>query len=315
MKYVLGIDLGGTFIKVGVIRDGELLAYNTFASDSERGLQRNLPLIRQAAERLLDRCGAVQNRLAGVGIAFPGIVDIDGRRVISTNRKYNDAPHIDLPAWTADTWHCDCFMDNDARMSAVAEWKYGEGRGCNNMVLMTIGTGIGTAVIQKGSLMRGSHYQAGCLGGHFTINYNGRTCSCGNRGCIEAESGSRTLPEIAGETEGFAESPISREAKIDFEALFRLAGNGDPFCLRLRDRYLNLWGAALVNYIHAYDPEVVILGGGVLKSREVIVPHLQRFIDRYAWTPSSSVPIRCSDMYETSALLGAAYCALDKRLQ
>lgn len=315
MKYALGIDMGGTVIKIGLVRGGKLLSYNTFASDSLRGLRSHLPRIRKEIDALLEKYGVVANDLAGIGVAFPGIVDVGNRRVISTNQKYDDATQIDLSAWIRDNWHCASFLDNDARMSAVAEWKYGEGRGSDDIVMMTIGTGIGTAVVQQGRLMRGVHCQGGCLGGHFTINYDGRECSCGNKGCIEAESGSRSLPAIARETEGFEQSPLSREREIDFKTLFRLAGAGDPFCLHLRNRCLDIWGTAIVNYIHAYDPEMVILGGGVMKSREVILPYLQNFVDSHAWTPSAKVPLKCSDMYETAALLGAAHCITDPQLQ
>lgn len=315
MKCALGIDLGGTVIKAGLVCDGELLSYATFASDSVNGLGNRLPRIRQQTDALLARHGVTPGQLAGIGVAFPGIVDVRNRRVLSTNQKYDDAPHIDLPGWVRENWGCDCFLDNDARMSLVAEWKYGEGRGSDDIVMMTLGTGIGTAVVQNGRLMRGIHGQGGCLGGHFTVHLDGRPCSCGNKGCVEAESGSRSLPLIARETEGFAQSPLSRAEQIDFRTLFRLAGAGDSFSIRLRDRCLDIWGTAVVNYIHAYDPEVVILGGGIMKSRETILPHLQNFVDRYAWTPSAKVRLKCSDMYETAALLGAAHCITDKQLQ
>lgn len=315
MKYTLGIDLGGTVIKIGLVGGTELLSYCIFTADSINGLGNHLPRIQQEVDTLLTRYNVPPRALIGVGMAFPGLVDIKTRRVISTNQKYDDAPQIDLPAWVHENWGCKCFLDNDARMSLVAEWKYGEGRGSDDIVMMTIGTGIGTAVIQGGHLMRGLHCQGGCLGGHLTVNYDGRTCSCGNKGCIEAESGSRNLPDIARETPGFSQSPLCRESAIDFKTLFGLAAAGDPFSIALRNRCLDMWGTAIVNYIHAYDPEVVVLGGGVMKSRAIILPYLQNFVNRYAWTPSSKVTLRCSEMYETAALLGAAYCVTDQQLQ
>ena len=83
-------------------------------------------------------------------------------------------------------WNVDFFIDNDARLAAVGEWKYGAGKDTDNLVVMTIGTGIGTSVIMNGKLLRGKHFQAGCLGGHFSVKYNGSMCTCGNSGCVEA---------------------------------------------------------------------------------------------------------------------------------
>jgi len=248
-------------------------------------------------------------------MAFAGQVDVKGKRVLSTNKKYDDAQGLDLVAWARERWGCPFFIDNDARMAAVGEWQYGAGRGVDDLVTMTIGTGIGTAVINGGMLPRGGHSQFGCLGGHLTVRVGGRKCTCGNLGCVEAESGSWALPLIAREREGFANSALSREEKIDYAALFRLAGEGDDFSVRLRNHCMDVWGAAIVTYIHAYDPDMVILGGGVLRSAEVIVPYLQHHIDENAWTPRHRVTVRCAELGDASAILGAVHCLLNPELQ
>lgn len=316
----IGIDLGGTIVKIGLV-DGERLAgHITIPVDSSGGLRGVLPKIEKAVDELLASASAGAKDgpacpVAGVAIAFAGQVDVPGKRVVATNKKYDDAYELDLEAWARGRWGCPLFIDNDARMAAVGEWRYGAGRGANNLVMMTIGTGIGTAVINDGRVFRGGHSQFGCLGGHLTVRVGGRKCTCGNLGCVEAESGSWALPIIARESEGFEQSPLAHEKKIDYETLFRIAGSGDEFSKKIRDNCMDVWGSAIVTYIHAYDPDMVVLGGGVLRSAEVIVPYLQHHVDRYAWTPHHRVPIKCAELGDTSAILGAVCCLANPQLQ
>lgn len=108
-------------------------------------------------------------------------------------------------------------------MAVLGEWKYGAGRGYNNVVMMTIGTGIGTGVIIDGKVLYGEHFQAGSLGGHFVVDYKSRRCSCGNNGCVEALSSSYFLPEIIWEDATLSENFRIRADKYDFKEIFTLA--------------------------------------------------------------------------------------------
>jgi len=309
----IGIDLGGTIVKVGLVEGEKLLGHLSMPVDSARGLADALPTVEKAIGELLAAHPAGQ--LEGVAMAFAGQVDVKNKRVLATNKKYDGANGLDLVEWARARWNCPFFIDNDARMAAVGEWQYGAGRGVVNIVTMTIGTGIGTAVVNDGRVFRGGHSQFGCLGGHLTVRVGGRKCTCGNHGCVEAESGSWALPIIARESEGFSDSLLSREEKIDYATLFRLAGRGDAFSVRLRDNCMEVWGAAIVTYIHAYDPDVVVLGGGVLRSAKVIIPFLQRYIDENAWTPHHRVEGKCAELGDTSAILGAVCCIMNPQLQ
>lgn len=129
---------------------------------------------------------------------FPGLVDPIHNRVISTNEKYDDACSISLDKWAWENWEVPFCMDNDARLAVAGEWWQGAARGKNNVVMMTIGTGIGTGVVIDGRLLYGQHFQAGSLGGHFVLDYKGRRCSCGNKGCVEALSSSFSCRPLSG---------------------------------------------------------------------------------------------------------------------
>ena len=162
-------------------------------------------------------------------------------------------------------WNVDFFIDNDARLAAVGEWKFGAGNDTNDLVVMTIGTGIGTSVITEGKLLRGKHFQAGCLGGHISVVYNGRMCTCGNKGCVEAYASTWSLKKRIEEHETFNKSSLSTVAVIDFETLFAEADKNDALAIYFKNDCIDLWSAAIVNLIHAYDPEVVVIGGGVMQ--------------------------------------------------
>jgi glucokinase len=192
-------------------------------------------------------------------------------------------------------------------MATVGEWKFGAGLGSDDIVMVTVGTGIGTSVVIEGKLLRGKHYQAGCLGGHFTVNYSGKQCSCGNIGCVEAEAATWNLAALARNHPNYSNSALSKEEIIDFAALFKLAKSGDLIANEIKLHCLNVWTAGIISYIHAYDPEKVILGGGILKSQAEIVPYIQDKVDKHAWTPWGKVAIIASSLDDSAAIVGATF--------
>jgi glucokinase len=198
-------------------------------------------------------------------------------------------------------------MDNDARCALIGEWQYGKGKGYDDVVLMTIGTGVGSSAVIEGRVLRGKHFQAGCLGGHFTINIHGATCNCGNIGCVETEASTWNIENIARQNADWLRSSLSREKQIDFECIFRLANDGDALAKEIRNQCVEIWGAAAVNLIHAYDPEILVIGGGVMASADFIIPYIQQKTDAHAWTPWGKVKIAAAENINAAALLGAAW--------
>lgn len=292
-NHYIGIDLGGTRVKLGLITEGRVVARRVIPASA--GLEASLSVIRGEVDGLLYGNQVSRASLRGIGLAFAGLVDFSAQRILSTNKKYDDAPGVDLPGWVRQHWGVPFFMDNDARMAAVGEWKYGAGRDTEDLVVMTIGTGIGTAAIIEGRLLRGRHFQAGCLGGHISVQYEGRPCTCGNKGCLEAYGSTWSL---AGRVGGIA----------DFEGLFAAAESGNAEALRVRQDCYDVWSAGVVNLIHAYDPEVVVLGGGALSRANEILPYVTEKVDRHAWTPWGNVSIRATQLHGDAAVLGVMHC-------
>jgi glucokinase len=171
--------------------------------------------------------------------------------------------------------------------------------------MITLGTGIGAAAMIEGRLLRGKHSQAGCLGGHIPAVYNGRPCMCGNVGCVEAEASTWALPSICESWPGFAGSLLASEPRLDLKALFRCSAAGDGIAVAIRDRFLHVWAAGAVGLIHAYDPEVLVLGGAVMQSSGQVLPFLREYVTAHAWTPWGKVRVSPAKLGRDSALLGA----------
>ena len=305
MSTYLGIDLGGTIVKLGLVRNGKILAKTTVGADSQAGLDHMMGPIGEASDRLLALTGTVD--LSGVTLAFPGIVDGRINRAVSTNAKYNDAPKVDLESWVKEKYHVPFAMDNDARMALVGEWIHGAGRGAENMVMMTIGTGIGTGAVVDGRPLHGRNWCAGSLGGHFVIDYKGRRCSCGNVGCVEAQASSFFLPKIIGEDASLSVSFRRDETNFNFKILFEKFRFADPEAMHVVTECMNVWSAAIVTYIHAYDPEIIVVGGGIMKSADIILPYLRERVYSLAWCPLAKPEIVVSELGDDAALLAAEY--------
>jgi glucokinase len=307
-KYSIGIDLGGTRIKIGLVADGAVQLEKIIPADAANNLQSNLGNLKKEIDLLLNEPGSKGASFSGIGLAFPGIVDPVNKKILSTNDKYDDAIGMDVKGWVKDSWDVPFFLDNDARMAAVGEWKYGAGQDTDNLVVMTIGTGIGTAAIIEGNLLRGRHFQAGCLGGHFSIRYDGRLCNCGNIGCVEAYGSSWSLKERLASIAQGPDDPQAMPEVHDFAGLFDAAKKKDPVALRIRQDYLNVWAAGVINLIHAYDPEVVVLGGGVLNNQSDIIPFITEQVKRHAWCPWGDVQVRPSRLLSEAGILGVVHC-------
>ena len=250
---------------------------------------------------------------AGLAFSFCGLADTRIGRVVSTNQKYDDAVGIDFMGWSRQEFGLLLRIENDARMALLGERYAGAARGFDDVVMTTLGTGIGGAAMIGGTLIRGKHAQAGCLGGHLPVLFNGRTCTCGNIGCPEAEAAGWSIPLVARDWPGYADSALGKDEPVNFEKLFRYAAQGDRVATALRDRCLQIWAASTTGLIHAYDPEIVVYGGGVMKSADIIIPFVQAYVEKHAWTPWGKVKVRAAELGNNAGLLGAIPLLLEQR--
>ena len=306
-KPALVIDLGGTKIKIGLVQAHVVVGATSIDALSANGLRERLPHVKNAIIELLAKHNISLDYLAGLGMAVPGIVDNKQKRILSIDKKFGDAPEINFENWCKEELGLKLSMENDARSALIGEWKFGKAKQYENVVLMTLGTGVGSSAVIEGKLLRGKHFTAGILGGHFIINYKGSQCNCGNKGCVETEASTWCIAAKAWNSKGFIQSKLSKEATIDFESIFRCAEDGDELAKQLKEESLNVWSACAINLIHAYDPEIILLTGGIMASSNIIIPYIQQQTDEHAWTPWGKVKIEAASFPATAALLGAGY--------
>lgn len=312
MNHTIAIDLGGTIIKIGLLKEGQLVDRKEIPAQSVCGLKSQLPELEQVIDLLLLSNQVLKKDVLGIGFSFAGLVDSVANRILSTNQKYDDGPDTDLVGWAREKWNWPLFAMNDARMALLGEWQHGAGQGCSDLVMVTLGTGIGSAVLIGGELLIGKHFQAGNLGGHFVVNHKGSVCTCGNIGCVEAEASTWRLPSLSKEHPAFAESILKNEEVLDFRVLFHHAGNSDRVAKEVLDHCLSAWSAGIITMIHAFDPERIIMSGGIMKSSAVILPALQKKVNQLAWTPWGKVKLVEAKYPDSAALYGADYLVRSK---
>jgi glucokinase len=294
MKNIV-IDMGGTRIKLALFMDGQLTGQTIIPAYSQNHIIQVLDNVEKEIGMLM--ADETVSSIDNVAISVPGIVDTKERKILSINDKYNSAVGFDFTGWGKEKFGAEVCMENDARAALIGEWLAGAGKGVDNLVIMTLGTGIGGAALMEGRLVRGKHYLAGCLGGHFTIDFQGAVCNCGNIGCAETVGSSWALPQMA-EKMGFAGD------KVDFKVLFDAMKAGDVAATKVVNVCLEAWCACAINLVHAYDPEMVILGGGVMNNAGVILPEIRAWVHRHSWTPWGDVRIERAMLGDAAALYG-----------
>ncbi len=304
---ILAADTGGTLIKLGIVQNGQVLAQSVIPAHSDRPLADRLPAVADAWRELCLAAGTPLEACGGIGISFPSIMDPASGRVLTHFGKFADAPDLDLKAWARQQFNLPLSIDNDARTALIGEWQYGAGRNCDDLVMITLGTGLGSAALCGGVPLRGGHGQAAIMAGHSSIAYQGQRCPfCGNLGCAEREASTSVLPQMAQRTPGFAQSALAKEGTLDYAAVFRLAAAGDACATALRDHSLLVWGTHAANLVLAFDPARVIIGGGICNAPEVL-PAIQKHIHTHALTPWGKVEVMPSQLGDAAALLGCEW--------
>lgn len=301
----LAIDVGGSHVTCAVVRGPTILGRETLPADGRGTLGGLLPAMAAALRRVLAAAEVSSNDCAGVVMGFCGIVNPRQNRVFATNEKFDDAASLDLVTWCAREFSLPFFLENDARLALLGEQAFGAAGGADDAVMITLGTGIGASAMLNGRLLQSRNGLAGMIGGHLPVVLEGRLCSCGNRGCAESEAATAFLDHVFAQHGGTPPPPGDGRQSSGFAELFDSAARGDGTALAVLDHCMRVWSVLTVALIHAYDPEVVVLGGSVMKRADDILPRLQTYVRQHAWTPGRTVPLRAAVLGSDSALLGA----------
>ncbi|PRY59707.1 ROK family protein [Glycomyces artemisiae] len=286
----LCIDFGGSEIKLGAVDNGAPVR-TAVVPVGDGDLEAAAAAARDLVEGLSP---------GAVGIAVPGVVDRAAGRMVKAHDKHPRLDGLDLVAWARDAFGLPAVVENDARAALVGETATGSAAGVRDAVLMTLGTGIGTAAIMDGVLLRGAHDHAGILGGHLTVDLDAGLCNCGNVGCAESIAGAWAIRR---------DLAARGDAVTDVREMFAAAAAGDAAAAAVRDRAIRAWGATAVSLCHAYDPDVVILSGGIMRAGEAVAAPVAAYVREHLWTSSHRPAFTVPDRPDLSVLRGLAVLA------
>lgn len=305
-RKTLALDIGGTRIKMAIVEDGRIVRSAVIPALSQGKLSDRLSDIERAVSQLAE---GDFSPYCGMGIAMPCLVDPRQNRATEIYGKFEDAPSLDMAAWAKERFGLPVVMEQDSKAALLGEVMHGVARGYRDVLLIIMGTGVGTAVMMDGRVMDSRHHFAGALASHIVVQVDGRKCACNNSGCLEAYTSGWALPGLIRSHEGFESSVLAKEPVLDFSALERAARGGDRVGADVLETVVRAMRAGIVSMIHAYDPAAVILCGGPLNMGDIFTSPLLDGITEHLWGNGNDVRFLIADRPDESVLLGLHYLA------
>ncbi len=313
--YVVGVDMGGTNVVAAIVdSENQVLSRKKISTDAEDGAEVTISRIADAVREAIGKAAIQPEEVRAVGIGAPGPLDPEtGVVIFAPNLKWNNVP---LGGTLGQNLGIPVFVENDVNVGTLGEYELGAGRGARYVVGMFVGTGIGGGIILDGELYHGPSKVAGEVG-HIIIKVGGARCGCGNRGCLEALA-SRTAIQRElekrlkrGEKTLLAELTNGGKKRIKSGMLAKAVATGDEVTLRVLKRATKYLGIGVASIINFMNPEVVILGGGVIEALEdYYMPRVQKVVEKYAMPQSmSGVRIVSAQLGDDAGILGAAVLA------
>jgi glucokinase len=308
----LGVDLGGTKILAGVISpDGEIVAREYRATRADEGPEAVIERIFALLDRVAGLAKVKPSTLDGVGIAAAGALDLE-RGVVTTSPNLPGWRDVHLRDIVEKKFGVRTFLINDANAAALGEHRFGAGRGVNNLIYITVSTGIGGGIIIGGELYNGACGSAGEIG-HMTIDINGPRCKCGNIGCLETLASGTVIAAEArkcianGAKTSLLELSGGEAEKITAKTISQAAREGDSLALELVSRAGSYLGVGMVNLINIFNPEMIIVGGGMSKMGDMLLDPARKVVRERAFSlPANAVRIVLSELGDDAGALGAA---------
>ena len=310
MNYIIGVDLGGTYIKAGAVsKQGEILYETSLRSKAEVSPQAVVIQIAKAVETVEEKYK--DDELVGIGIGSPGMVDLDGGTV-KYPPNFANWTVFRLGEETEKKIGTHVEVENDANAAAIGELKFGAGKGLKNFIMITLGTGVGGGFIIDGKIFRGETGGAGEIG-HITVNSDGPLCNCGNRGCVEAYVGQKYLSRrVAEQLKTHPESIINKfiggdAEKLEPKTISLAAEQGDKFALQVWKETGIYIGVAVASAFNLFDVATLIIGGGVAKAGRPLFDSIEETIKARALPPvRPRVKILKAQLENSAGILGAA---------
>jgi glucokinase len=305
-KLIIGIDLGGTNIK-GVLIDtnGRSLVKHETATQANSGPEHVASRIGSMVTALESEAAKDSRAIIGVGIGVPGLPDQKtGEVVFAPNLQWKNVPIVQ---YLAKQTALPIILENDANLAALGELWLGAGRGSVNMIMITIGTGIGGGIIINGCLYSGTNGNAGEIG-HTVIDHQGPLCSCGRRGCLETYASATAIVRMAKEAvESGKATGLAKVENLQAKDIFSLAQTGDELSKDIINSAAYYLGIGLGNLINLFNPDTIVVGGGVSRAGDILFDPLRRSAMQWSMeAPAKVVKIVPAQLGNDAGSIGAA---------
>ena len=300
-RAVLGLDIGGTKLAAGVVEaDGTVHGFQSAPTEAERGPDEGCRRLFELGRRAVAESAVSWERIVGVGIGCGGPIDSTNGILIAPLHLagWQNVPVVELASAAFDR---PAVLDNDATACAAGEHRYGAGRGTRDMVYLTLSTGVGGGVVVDGQLRRGRSGNGGELG-HVTVDWRGRVCrGCGRRGCLEAYASGTSIAERAQEAgmPGVTAAEVAEAARA-----------GDPVAARVWEETCEAVACGITSIANLFEPEAVVLGGGVLRTGEQLLAPVRALVERQVFAPR--VEIVRAALGDAVGVVGAATVAYER---
>ncbi len=310
----VGVDLGGTKIEVALVdATGSILRRRRLATRTGEGPTVIQSEIIETVSDLNDEAGAMPS---GLGMGVAGQVDsVTGTVHFAPNLDWRDVP---IGKVLGDALGLPVFVTNDVRAATWGEWLHGAGRGCDDIVCLFVGTGIGGGIVSGGRMLTGCSNTAGELG-HITVDLDGPLCNCGNHGCMEALAGGWAIARNAREAvekDPVAGAPLLRKAGghaegISARIVSQAYTEGDPMAAKILESAARALAAGAVSLVNAFNPSLLILGGGVIEGLPWLVDRVDREVHRRALAVAGApLQVLPSRLGNDAGVIGAAVMAM-----
>lgn len=310
--YKVGIDLGGTNIKAGIVdAQYHIVKQASVPTQAERTYQEIVKDMAMLVKHLMEETGICEEEVEGIGIGSPGMIDAkEGVVVYSNNIRWDNVP---LVQEMNSYFSCPVKISNDANCAALGEAKAGAAKGVPNVILLTLGTGVGGGIVVDGKLFEGGH-AGGAELGHTMLVAGGEECTCGRRGCIEAyASATALIKEATRKALIHPESMMNILCENDINNMngkipFDAAQAGDKAGKEVIDRYIRYLGESIADFVNIFRPDVVLLSGGVCNQGEKLTEPLNQYIKDKCFGGEKSFipPVRCATLGNNAGIIGAA---------
>lgn len=317
--YKLGIDLGGTNIVAGVVDDNyNIVATSKVKTNLPRPAEEVIDDMVKAANIAIESAGLKVSDIDSMGVGSPGAIDpVHGVVCYANNLGFNNVP---MAKMLKERMGVDFYIENDANAAAYGEYIAGAGRGTNDFIAITLGTGVGGGVIIDGKIYSGSNY-AGAELGHTVIAMGGEMCSCGRQGCWEAYASATAL--IRQTKQAMIKYPKSVMwelcggdiNKVDGRTAFDAMRKGDVAGKMVVDKYVEYIAVGVSNNINIFQPDVLCIGGGISKEGDNLIKPIKAFLEgeNYARNIEKNTEVKVAELGNDAGIIGAAYlCELYK---